>query len=330
MRVAPTLIAAMLLAVAAHAAAAPGFTLVMPGPAVVAERKQDPIGNYRMPLGPWRDGAIKTRDVEGAVRKTAWRIADPRLSTMQILIDLRSQLQKAGFEILFQCETRDCGGYDFRFHTDVLAEPQMHVDLGDFRFLSAQGEEEGDPVTISLLISRSADSGFVQVIRVGKSLPAPGADQTAATTPDATPAPVPSASASLMPPAPSASFIETLRQGGSVVLDGLDFPSGSTDLADKSYPVLEQLAAFLKAHPDQHAILVGHTDDSGSLDANIAVSKRRAQSVKARLEKSYGVDAGQLEAEGVGFLAPRASNLTAAGREQNRRVEVMLTPTQSQ
>ena len=75
--------------------------------------------------------------------------------------------------------------------------------------------------------------------------------------------------------------------------------------------------------------LVGHTDASGGLDVNIAVSRQRAQSVRQRLIDRYDIPARQVDAQGVGYLSPRASNLTEAGRQKNRRVEVMMTSTES-
>ena len=70
--------------------------------------------------------------------------------------------------------------------------------------------------------------------------------------------------------------------------------------------------------------LVGHTDTVGGLEANINVSRARARSVRQRLIESYGIAEERLDAEGMGYLAPVASNLTAEGRDQNRRVEVVL------
>jgi OOP family OmpA-OmpF porin len=72
--------------------------------------------------------------------------------------------------------------------------------------------------------------------------------------------------------------------------------------------------------------LVGHTDATGSLDANIALSRKRAASVKDRLVRAYGIAVSRLDAEGMGYLAPIASNLTQAGRDANRRVEAVLLP----
>jgi OOP family OmpA-OmpF porin len=74
-------------------------------------------------------------------------------------------------------------------------------------------------------------------------------------------------------------------------------------------------------------ILVGHTDASGGLDGNIALSRKRAESVRQRMTDRYGIPAAQVDAQGVGYLSPRASNLSDTGRDQNRRVEVMMTST---
>ena len=69
---------------------------------------------------------------------------------------------------------------------------------------------------------------------------------------------------------------------------------------------------------------MGHTDNVGSLDANIALSRSRAEAVRARLIEAHGVDGARIEARGIGYLAPAAANDTAEGRETNRRVEAVL------
>jgi OOP family OmpA-OmpF porin len=89
---------------------------------------------------------------------------------------------------------------------------------------------------------------------------------------------------------------------------------------------LKELAAFFAKRNDIRLVLVGHTDSVGALDFNIALSKRRAASVRMRLLDVYGLDASRIEAEGNGYLAPIKSNLDSAGRSANRRVEVVVLP----
>jgi outer membrane protein OmpA-like peptidoglycan-associated protein len=68
---------------------------------------------------------------------------------------------------------------------------------------------------------------------------------------------------------------------------------------------------------------VGHTDSVGSLEANLALSRARAEAVVTALQARFGVAAGRAVPAGVGPLAPVASNATDAGRALNRRVEVV-------
>ncbi|MBI1216965.1 MAG: OmpA family protein [Rhodobacteraceae bacterium] len=315
-----TFAAGLALALALTPVGAQAISLTFPAPAVAAARHDEALGSYALPVGPWTDGHIPTLAVEGPLHRTAWRLGNGTLTTLQILAPLRDQLAADGFQMLFDCLADACGGFDFRYGTAVLPEPEMHVDLGDFRFLSARRAGQGGPEYVSLLVSRSSDAGFVQVTQVG------GDPEEAAPPP---PEPAPAAAAP--PPAPTVpagDLITQLTVGGSVALDDLQFDSGSADLAPGDYASLAALAAWLKADPSRSVALVGHTDFSGPLDTNIALSKKRAASVADRLVQSYGVKRTQLDPEGVGYLAPRATNLTDAGRTLNRRVEVMITSTQ--
>lgn len=110
---------------------------------------------------------------------------------------------------------------------------------------------------------------------------------------------------------------------GKAVLEGVDFASGGSALSGDP-AVLADLAAYLLAHPDQRAVIVGHSDSSGAEAANLKLSRQRAAAVRQRLIERFGVPAAQVSADGVGQLVPRASNATEAGRARNRRVEAVL------
>ena len=114
-----------------------------------------------------------------------------------------------------------------------------------------------------------------------------------------------------------------LGQGHAVLRD-LDFDTGASDLREGTYASLSALASVLRDRPELRVALVGHTDSVGGLDGNIALSKRRAQSVRQRMIESYGIEGARMQAEGMGYLAPVASNLSEEGREANRRVEVIV------
>jgi OOP family OmpA-OmpF porin len=298
---------------------ATALVLEFPAPATRTAERTERLGSYALPTGPWKDGTVPGRIVEGPVEHSAWRIAAPGMTTLQLLAPLRAQLAAAGFQTVWECETDTCGGFDFRFGTDVLPEPDMHVDLGDFRFLSAERPGADGPQTVSLLVSRSSDSGFVQVVTVGDSLTgsAPAGNATViAEDPLPTVPDIPDLAPGLS---------GSLQRDGFVVLEDLVFKSGSAELDAGRYDSLAALAEYLRADAARSVALVGHTDASGSLAGNTTLSRARAASVRQQLISGYAVPASQITAEGVGYLAPRTTNLTAEGRARNRRVEAVLT-----
>lgn len=298
-------------------ALAGAFTLELPAAARMTAEKTSPMARYRMPVGAWSTGGLPVETGEGALQRRAWSLKGQGLTTMQILAPLKRQLERAGYEVVFECQSRACGGFDFRFNTEVLPEPEMHVDLGDFLYLAAEkpGPEGAD--LVSLLVSRSPSAGHVQLTRL---------DPAASGDPAAPPAEMVTSTKSPETPGlgPRGGLISELEADGRAPLDDLSFDTGSANLGEGSFASLADLAAWLQDSPDRHVTLVGHTDAEGALSANIALSRRRAESVRGRLVQVYGVPGAQVTAEGVGYLAPRASNATDAGRLANRRVEVVL------
>jgi outer membrane protein OmpA-like peptidoglycan-associated protein len=91
-------------------------------------------------------------------------------------------------------------------------------------------------------------------------------------------------------------------------------------------PTLAKVAEVLTRYQDNQVTIVGHTDSTGSEPYNQSLSQRRAAAVLAELNR-MGVPASRLRAIGAGESEPRASNDTTAGREQNRRVEILLQST---
>ena len=83
---------------------------------------------------------------------------------------------------------------------------------------------------------------------------------------------------------------------------------------------------MLTRYADNEVTIVGHTDSTGAETYNQSLSQRRAAAVLAELSR-LGVSASRMQAVGRGEDEPRASNDTAAGREQNRRVEILLQST---
>lgn len=283
--------------------------LEFPPGATQTLQTREVFASYQVPIGPYSDGAIKTVQAEGEVLKEAWRMKTTGANTLNEFAPLREQLTAANFTVLYECAARDCGGFDFRFASDVLPAPEMYVDLDNYRFLSARRNTKDQPEFVTLLVSASQTETFVQIIQVGSGDTQPRARATSSKAPSAA----------------VSSLATAMLERGRYVLSDLKFTTGSSGLEDKKFGTLSELAQFLKADPKRQVVLVGHTDDVGSLAANIDLSRKRATSVADNLIANYGVDKTQVSADGVGYLAPLVSNLTTEGRKENRRVEVVLT-----
>lgn len=268
---------------------------------------------YEAPAGVFAEGKLPVISIEGDVRRSAWRLDSPGLTPFQVMRPLREQLVAAGFVIKLDCQATNCGGFDFRFATETLPGPNMYVNIRAFQFVTGVRMSGGDvSEVVTLLASTSASSAYVQIIHAGG---VPDAQNSIDATAD-------------LPVTTNAAEGDTFEGGllarGHAVLVGLEFETGSTELGAGPFETLAQLADFLKAQPELRIALVGHTDSVGGLDANIAISRARARSVRQRLIQKYDVQPDRMDAEGMGYLAPMASNLEAAGRDQNRRVEAVL------
>lgn len=112
-----------------------------------------------------------------------------------------------------------------------------------------------------------------------------------------------------------------LMTEGKFVTRGILFDVASDKIKPESNGVLKEIAAVLKENPTVKVKIVGHTDSDGDDNANMDLSKRRAQAVKAQLMKDYGIAGDNLETDGKGESVPVDKNTTAEGKANNRRVE---------
>jgi len=101
------------------------------------------------------------------------------------------------------------------------------------------------------------------------------------------------------------------------------FATGKADLSPDAYKSVARLAEFLKKYPNRNVLIEGHTDSVGKDDYNLALSQKRADSVKAQLVGD-GIEASRITTVGYGKKYPVASNDTKAGKAQNRRVDVII------
>lgn len=312
-----TQLTAMMIALALPAAAT-ALELAMPFDSLLTYDDVTESGSYALPDAPYDENYLSTRQVTGYVSRQVWTLENEKTDTSVLIAPLRDQLQAEGYAILLDCSTKNCGGFDFRFATEVLPAPDMFVDLSDFRFIAALKDSSTGFEAVSALVSKTDVAGLIQLIAVQ---PQDANSALPVAKPDTTIVVNAQGFDGILNPA---DLIKSLEVAGHVILSDLAFETGSSNLTDGAFASLEALADYLRQKPEARLALVGHTDNVGSLEGNQALSERRAQSVLKALVDTHGIAAEKLSAQGVGYLAPIASNETEIGRTANRRVEAVL------
>ena len=265
---------------------------VYPG-ATLLDRVAKEYDEQIMLLGPIAPDKSfkKSQRLEGKV--TRLNYADPAgRSTLEKYKNYEDALKAAGFEVLWTC-----AGYD-------VCGPQTNVPtIGYFPYSSEQGRyltarlkrAEGD-VWVGLQV-KPADTS-IQIVEAKPM-------ETGMVKVDAD------------------ALGKSIMAEGHVPVYGIYFDTGKADLKPESSAALKEIAALLQKLPTLKIHVVGHTDNVGELAANLDLSRRRAAAVVAALTQTHGVAAARLRPEGVGPLAPVASNDTDAGKAKNRRVELV-------
>ena len=209
------------------------------------------------------------------------------------------QVARAGLEVVYSCKGTECGEGGRKTNGDWW-------ELSDNRrYLAARLARPGGDLWVSVHVhARSATAAVQQEIDVIECRP---------------PAVPP-------PPRNEADVVtlaKELKADGRVVLRQLEFVDGRATLAPQSEPVVKAIADLLARDPSLKFYLVAHSDDSGAWNANLDLTKKRANTVASLLTRKYGVRSGRVQAAGVGPLSPVASNATDEGRALNRRIELV-------
>jgi outer membrane protein OmpA-like peptidoglycan-associated protein len=254
----------------------------------------------RLQATPFRDGKpTGARRVEGRVTRIAYRAA-PGPSILEVSRNFETQLAKSGFATLLSCETAACGDIPFVESVDALPIPAMWIDGFDFRYYAGRKAEDGRETYASVLVSKSNDQVYAQLI-----VAVVGAIENRMVD--------------------AAAMAKGLGEKGHIALYGIYFDTDKAVIKPESRPTLEEIAKLLRGSPQLNVVIVGHTDNQGTFDYNMDLSRRRAEAIAAELGTRYGVARTRLRAAGVGYLAPVGSNASEAGRALNRRVE-LVTP----
>jgi outer membrane protein OmpA-like peptidoglycan-associated protein len=264
---------------------------------IASRRDDDGFRSYNLVIGVDAKGQtdeemLKTLKVEGNVARLAYENPKQR-SPAEIFANYRQGLEEGGFEILFACETKECGPSYAASRWNRMTG--LRYVSPDMRYLAARAKADGgQTIYVAVLIARLRHQ--VEVV-----------EQTVMETGLVT----------------AKGLADGLLQDGRVVLDGIFFDTDKAVVKPESEEALAVIAAFLKENPDLNVYIVGHTDSAGTFDHNLSLAKRRAEAVVTELTSSHGVAPDRLAAHGVGPLSPQKSNAGEKGRADNRRVEMV-------
>ncbi|MGH6709930.1 MAG: OmpA family protein [Bradyrhizobium sp.] len=252
----------------------------------------------RMQAAPFKDGKpANTPRLEGRITRIAYRTgAGP--SVVEVSRNFETQLTKAGFEPLLDCDTEACGGIPFTEAVEALPIPQMWVDGFNYHYFAARKTENGRETYASVLVSENNRDIYAQLIVAEL-----GAIENKMVDADA--------------------MAKGLREAGRIALYGIYFDTDKAVIRPESRPTLEQIAKLLASQVSLNVYIVGHTDSQGPYTYNLDLSRRRAEAIAAELVKTYHITAPRLQTAGVAHLAPVGSNANEAGRAMNRRVELV-------
>jgi OOP family OmpA-OmpF porin len=253
--------------------------------------------------------------LEGKYTRLAYNYP-PERSSLEVMRNYQEALDKAGLKTVFACARAECGkGFgeyllESRLGNHFIQGPEaawapFNYGRADVRYVLAKGTlSNGAPVHIAVYIVdpvQDKNGGvYVEVVeakametgKVAANLKA--SDMAAA-----------------------------ISAAGKIAVYGVYFDTDKADVKPESKASLAEMAKLLQQDPALKVHVVGHTDNQGTTARNLELSQKRAESVIKALSGEYKIDAKRLSAKGIASYAPLASNDNDAGREKNRRVELV-------
>jgi OOP family OmpA-OmpF porin len=259
--------------------------------------------------------------LEGRVTRLFY-LAPAGKSVLEVQRNYEQALERAGASKLDACAD-NCGRRNFKPLRDLPANPQLaKVSLEGWTpiTLLQQWQETGSERYWYGTLNVSGTTLHVAVLSAKPGTIALANKYVATVVEIVEPKAMDSGKVTV----DAAALAKGLQAEGKVALYGLFFDTGKATIKPESKPQLDEMARVLQANAGANVFIVGHTDNQGALDANLALSKARAQAVIDDLTRNYKIDGKRLFASGVANYAPLASNANENGRARNRRVEMVL------
>ncbi len=259
-----------------------------------------PVGKVHFDDKTQTDAVDKTVKVEGRLTYLDYETPANR-GGLEVLDNYKQGLAQAGFKILFSCYATECareGDVGYILNRDQFGDDPSQVGSDQTGYLTAKlARPEGDVYATIIVDQQNAVTDVV----VAEARPM----QKGLVKVDAK------------------ALLNDINRTGHAAIYGIYFDTNKATVKPKSKQALSAIAKLLKNKAGLKLYVVGNTDNVGTLDYNMRLSRRRAEAVVSVLVKQYGIAPARLRAAGVGPLAPVLANSTDAGRAKNRRVELV-------
>lgn len=264
----------------------------------------------------------KSTTVEGAITRLYY-LAPVGKSPLEVFRSYQQAFAKAGLQPLFSCETT-CGQLFFHWRFGKVRNDTHWVK--DYLH-SADGKDNRWDISDALasedgrgFYGTLAQGGRTVHVFVYTSIAGYAPVNAAGTVIEIA---EPKAMQADQVQVDAAAMARGLATEGKVVLGGVYFDTGKATLKAESDAQLQEMARLLASQPTLQVFIVGHTDNQGGLDANLLLSRQRAEAVRDALVSRFKVDGKRITPYGVANVSPVASNAAESGRALNRRVELV-------
>ncbi|MEM5551506.1 OmpA family protein [Pseudoalteromonas sp. NEC-BIFX-2020_002] len=274
----------------------------------IEDYKQVDYEEFSIPVGivDTKTNTLPMLDVTGDLTKITYIVN--RVSTLKIYHNYLSALVKAGFETVFSCQKNTCSGNtrdrlideDLQKLGDKLAVKQAYNYWRQPRYQVMKSTVDGQTTYVAFFIGNYAGDSRIQLVVMQSEPLLTGLIETN-----------------------SDKVLEQLKQKGKASIYGVLFDYDKAGIKPESKQSLDVIAQVLEKNKALSLYVVGHTDDKGSAEYNLELSKRRADAVVNALITNYGIAEKRLISQGVGPYSPVATNKNELGRELNRRVELV-------
>jgi OmpA-OmpF porin, OOP family len=268
---------------------------------VITSYGQKEYDEFTLQLGKVSNGNYeKSQHLEGKVTRIHYTAPEGR-SVLEVFRNYENAIRGAGFAILYSCVKEECGD-----NSEVKPYGEdsewFRPDLNT-RYLSAELSHTDGHAYVSLFIQQATGSN-----------PTPEAELYVVEL-----KPMESGLVTVN----AASLGNDITRTGHSAVYGIYFDTAKADVKPESDAALQEIAKLLQQNSTLKLHVVGHTDNVGQLASNMDLSRRRADAVVKVLSTKYSIAVARLDAQGVGPLAPVASNDSEEGRAKNRRVELV-------